>query len=185
MRFSILSALYLVSFTVAAPVDIQRQDKDVIKRNMKIIGDSVKALDSTLSAKPKAKADPRDVEDFFARALKAHGIASDDMRIGAEEIRRAPSLNAFDATAIVAGSFNPLDVFLTRIINNWISVKRDADFIGAKDDVRRILEESRYQSNTFYDVLIGKFPVSMSTSAKNSRSRTDALLLKAISEYRR
>jgi hypothetical protein len=185
MRFSILSTLYLVSVAIAAPVQKQKQDKDVIKRNMKIIADSVRSLDSTLSAKPKAKADPRDVEDFFARALKAHGIASDDMRIGAEEIRRAPDLNAFDATTIIAGSFNPLDVFLNRIINNWISVKRDAEFIGAKDDVRRILEESRYQSNTFYDVLIGKFPVSMSSSAKNSRSRTDTLLLKAISEYRR
>jgi hypothetical protein len=86
---------------------------------------------------------------------------------------------------VITSHFSPLDIFMTRIVNNWIAVKRDADAVRLTGQIGQILEESHYQSNAIYDAVIGKFPVLLSSQAKSSRDHSDKALAKLVSAYRR
>jgi hypothetical protein len=79
MRSSIISILCLVGATIASPAQLEARENKVINSSLKRTAESVKTLDSTLSRKPSANANIRDVENFFSRAMAAHVNVNRDM----------------------------------------------------------------------------------------------------------
>jgi hypothetical protein len=187
MRFSLLSTLYLVSAAVASPTQLQSRDSRIVDKNIKQITASVRALDNLLAKKPNARANIRDLEVFFQRAISANNVVNTDMRYAAEEISRGPILNTLEADKVMTMSLAPNDPVLTRIVNNWIAVKRDADAVRMTGEVLQVLEECRYQTNAFYDAILRKFPNSgvANSSGRTASNKADNNLGRAVSFYRR
>jgi hypothetical protein len=182
MRFSIISTLALVGATIAAPT-LQARDDKIIVYNTKRIGDALKDLDYILARKPRARDAKADVLDFFAKANKQTNIVINEITAAAKDIKRGPSVTPPEAAGIMTG-FRPLNIIITRIVDAYIAVKKDADYAGKTTEIRRALQDAQDATVSFYDALNSKFPPVASQIGKQSKRRVDDILTKGIRAYR-
>jgi hypothetical protein len=182
MRFALLPVLYLVSSTIAAPANLIERDDIVAKYHISQILNSLKSLESTVRREPRYS-DTRATDDFFKSVTTQQVALTDHLRDGANEIRRGKSLNDFEALSI-STSVTPMENSIRNINNQLIKFKREAERAGQKDAIRRNLIRDQIEGNNFWDALTSKLTVLSGAFAAQNRQRFNAILDRAIREYR-
>jgi hypothetical protein len=95
MKFTILSVLCLLGTTMASPVTLIHRDLSVFQYNIRRVEIEMNQLDSALNRRPGY--DPRSQDDYFHTAVQLANRVNGELRTGAVEIRRGPSINDIEA----------------------------------------------------------------------------------------
>jgi hypothetical protein len=199
MHFGFFSVALLFGSVIASPVETQlhakntlvtdeknlrTRDTSVIDRYIKRMTDQLTYLKNTIRSLPSGGTQD-DANRGAMQLLDLHKRLNNDMRDGAREIRKGPSVNAIEAVVLLTGinSFSNLisDVVLSMTSEN---VKRMIWTAGKQDAQKRFYSElvaAQDACIAISDAMMGKMPLIDLAAANIIKNSFVSLLEPAVS----
>jgi hypothetical protein len=185
MRFSTFSILTLAGSAIAAPAILAPRDDSIVKYNIKRVYDSMQALDTAFTKKPRANANQQTLNTFVDQVLRLNGAVISELRAGADDMRRAKGkVNTLEVVGLQS-TLTSNDRLNNDVVSGWIDIKKHVATVRRMEDVLQALLSAQREFSYFSDSLILTLPSLTQSMAQSIKTRFNNNLDKAIREYRR
>jgi len=177
MKFSLISALFLISNTLATPLIVEKRDDRIIRDSLARVTEATKDVTRYL----KDHYHPQGKEGFFREGIIRQRNLNRATRDESARISRAPSLSSIEWYGLASLTFL-LGTALTDCANAWIALRESSGY--QDQEILFTLQETLSEGLAYADALWTKTNLINGAITNQMKSQVGTTWNSAIQAYK-